>query len=136
MESISNVLEILGVQEIKLAKTYDFKGVQTLIRAKMIYFRADEVCEIKSIHFLFLALQRVQPNNDTLFPRVHRHAVMYETEVSRHAVIASPNSQKTWIAKNGCVSYITACCKSDTQISIISNGISQPKIGPKWVQNC
>ena len=23
----------------------------------------------------------------TLFPRIHRHAVMYETEVSRHAVI-------------------------------------------------
>lgn len=119
MESISKVLEILGVQEIKLAKTYDFKGVQILIRAKMIYFRADEVCEIKSIHFLFLALQRVQPNNDTLFPRVHRHAVMYETEVSRHAVIRSPNYQKTMITKNECVSYITACHKTETPNSNI-----------------
>ena len=46
----------------------------------------------------------------TLFPRIHRHAVMYETEVSRHAVIViqSPNYQKTMITKDECVSYITA----------------------------
>ena len=42
---------------------------------------------------------------------------MYETEVSRHAVIASPNSQKTMITKNGCVSYITACRKTETPSS-------------------
>ena len=50
----------------------------------------------------------------TVFPRIHRHAVMYETEVSRHAVIASPNFQKTMTTKNGCVSCITACRKTET----------------------
>ena len=66
----------------------------------------------------------------TLFPRIHRHAVMYETEVSRHAVIASPNSQKTMITKNGCVSYITACRKTETPNSNIFTW------GPcAWVSN-
>ena len=32
-------------------------------------------------------------------PAIHRHAVMYETEVSRHAVVRSPNYQKTMITK-------------------------------------
>ena len=36
----------------------------------------------------------------TLYPRIHRHAVMYETEVSRHAVIRSPNYQKAMITMN------------------------------------
>ena len=66
----------------------------------------------------------------TLFPRIHRHAVMYETEGSRHAVIASPNSLKTMLTKNGCVSYITACRKTETPNSNIFTW------GPcAWVSN-
>jgi hypothetical protein len=44
---------------------------------------------------------------------------MYETEVSWHTVIESPNSQKTMITKNWCVSYITTCRKTKTPNSII-----------------
>ena len=50
----------------------------------------------------------------TLLPRIHQHAVIYENEVSRHAVIASTNSQKTMIKKNGSISYITACRWTET----------------------
>ena len=56
---------------------------------------------------------------NTLFPRIHRHAVIYVTEAIRHAVIASPKSQKRRVEKNGCVSYITACRKTETENSNI-----------------
>ena len=43
---------------------------------------------------------------NTLFTRIHRHAVIYETEVLPHAVILSPNCQKTMITKKKWFSYI------------------------------
>ena len=79
---------------------------------------------------VFQSFNRRYPFRSTLFPRIHRHAVMYETEGSRHAVIASPNSLKTMLTKNGCVSYITACRKTETPNSNIFTW------GPcAWVSN-
>ena len=40
-----------------------------------------------------------------LFLRIHRHAITYETEVSRHAVIRSPKYHTTMITKSECLSY-------------------------------
>ena len=57
--------------------------------------------------------------HSTLLPRIHRHAVIYENEVSQHAVIASTNSQNNYDQKNGSISYITACRKTETPNSNI-----------------
>ena len=103
------------------------KLIQLKIRKFLLEFNPLSVkgghLVIRCTYFVLTAKQlNIWPNpwgSVTLFPRIQRHAVMYETEVSRHAVIRSPNYQKTMITKNECVSYITACHKTETPNSNI-----------------